>query len=125
MPQEGMLLQINGSHHPWLEGRGPRFVLLLAVDDAAGMVANAVFRQSEDSRGYFVLMNGLIRRWGIPLALYTDRHGVFKFNGRPRHIPRPIESTHFTRAMRELGVQQIFAPSPQAKGRVERAAGTF
>ena len=70
-------------------------------------------------------MDGLIRRWGIPLALYTDRHGVFKFNGRPRHIPRPIESTHFTRAMRGLGVQQIFALSPQAKGRVERAAGTF
>ena len=120
-----MLIQVDGSHHPWLEERGPRFVLLLAVDDATGMVANAAFRQSEDSRGYFVLMNGLIRRWGIPLALYTDRHGVFKFNGRPRHVPRPIESTHFTRAMRELGVQQIFARSPQAKGRVERAAGTF
>ena len=121
----GMLVQVDGSHHPWLEERGPRFVLLLAVDDATGMVANAVFRQAEDTRGYFILMNGLIQRWGIPLALYTDRHGVFKFNGRPRHIPRPIESTHFTRAMRELGVQQIFARSPQAKGRVERAAGTF
>ena len=125
MPQAGMLIQVDGSHHPWLEERGPRFVLLLAVDDATGIVANAVFRQAEDTRGYFILMDGLIRRWGIPLALYTDRHGVFKFNGRPRHIPRPIESTHFTRAMRGLGVQQIFALSPQAKGRVERAAGTF
>ena len=125
MPRAGMLLQLDGSHHPWLEQRGPRFVLLLAVDDATGMVANAVFRQAEDTRGYFILMGGLIRRWGIPLALYTDRHGVFKFNGRPRHIPRPVESTHFSRAMRELGVQQIFALSPQAKGRVERAAGTF
>ena len=125
MPQAGMLIQVDRNHHPWLKERGLRYVLLLAVDDATGMVANAVFRQAEDSQGYLVLMNGLIRRWGIPLALYTDRHGVFKFNGRPRHIPRPIESTHFTRVMRELGVQQIFALSPQAKGRVERAAGTF
>ena len=125
MPRAGMLVQVDGSHHPWLEERGPRFVLLLAVNDATGIVANAVFRQAEDTRGYFILMDGLIRRWGIPLALYTDRHGVFKFSGRPRHVPRPIESTHFTRGMRELGVQQIFARSPQAKGRVERAAGTF
>ena len=125
MPQAGMLVQVDGSHHLWLEERGPRFVLLLAVDDATGVVANAAFRQAEDTRGYFILMEGLIRRWGVPLALYTDRHGVFKFSGRPRHVPRPVESTHFTRAMRELGVQQIFARSPQAKGRVERAAGTF
>ena len=125
MPQAGMLIQVDGSHHPWLEERGPRFALLLAVDDATGVVANAVFRQSEDTRGYFILMEGLIRRWGIPLALYTDRHGVFKFSGRPRHVPRPVESTHFSRSIRELGVQQIFARSPQAKGRVERAAGTF
>ena len=125
MPQAEMLVQVDGSHHPWLEERGPRFVLLLAVDDATGMVANAVFRQAEDTRGYFILMDGLIRRWGIHLALYINRHGVFKFNGRPRHVPRPVESTHFTRSVRELGVQQIFARSPQAKGRMERAAGTF
>ena len=70
-------------------------------------------------------MDGLIRRWRIPLVLYTDRQGVVKFSGRPRHVPRPIESTHFTRGMRELCVQQIFARSLQAKGRVKRAAGTF
>ena len=120
-----MLVQVDGSHYPRLEERGPRFVLLLAVDDATGMVANAVFRQAEDTRGYFILMDGLIRRWGIHLALYTDRHGVFKFNGRPRHVPRPVETTHFTHSVRELGVQKIFARSPQAKGRMERAAGTF
>ena len=51
MPQEGMLVQIDGSHHPWLEERGPRFVLLLAVDDATGVVAQAVFHPSEDTRG--------------------------------------------------------------------------
>ena len=125
MPQEGMLLQIDGSHHPWLEDRGPRFVLLVAVDDATGTVANAVFQPEEDTRGYFLLMEGAIRRFGIPLALYGDRHGVFKFSGKPRHIPQPVGPTHFSRAMQELGIEQVFARSPQAKGRVERMAGTF
>ena len=125
MPQEGMLVQIDGSHHRWLEDRGPRFVLLLAVDDATGTVANAIFRPEEDTRGYFLLMDGVIRRYGIPLALYGDRHGVFKFNGKPRHIPQPVGPTQFTRAMGELGIEQIFASSPQAKGRVERMNCTF
>ena len=62
MPQEGMLVQIDGSHHRWLEDRGPRFVLLLAVDDATGTVANAIFRPEEDTRGYFLLMEGVILR---------------------------------------------------------------
>ena len=70
-------------------------------------------------------MEGLIRHWGIPLALHSDRHGVFKFSGHPRHVPQPTESTHFTRAMQELGIRQVFARSPQAKARVERVAGTF
>ena len=125
MPQEGMLLQVDGSHHPWLEERGPRFVLLLAVDEATGTVANAVFRPEEDTRGYFLLMEGVINRYGIPLALYGDRHGVFKFSGKPRHFTRPVGPTQFTRAMGELGIEQVFARSPQAKGRVERMAGTF
>ena len=125
MPQEGMLLQIDGSHHPWLEGRGPRFVLLLAVDDATGTVANALFQPEEDTRGYFLLMEDIIHRCGIPLAIYGDRHGVFKFNGKPRHVTQPVGPTQFTRAMVELGIEQIFARSPQAKGRVERMAGTF
>ena len=123
MPQEGMLVQIDGSPHPWLEDRGPRFVLLLAVDDATGVVAQAVFHPSEDTRGYLVLLEGLVQQWGIPLALYSDRHAAFKYNARQG--PVLYESTQFARVMRELGVQQIFALSPQAKGRVERMASTF
>ena len=125
MPQEGMLLQVDGSHHRWLEDRGSRFVLLLAVDDATGTVADALFRPEEDTRGYFLLMEDIIHRYGIPLAIYGDRHGVFKFNGKPRHITQTVGPTQFTRAMGELGVEQTFARSPQAKGRVERMAGTF
>ena len=115
MPQEGMLVQIDGSHHPWLEDRGPKLTLLIPVDDATGVVAQAVFRNTEDTRGYLVLLEGLIRQWGIPLALYSDRHAAFKYNARQK--PVPVETTHqFARVMRELGIQQIFALSPQAKG---------
>ena len=56
MPQSGMLVQLDGSHHAWLEDRGPKFALLLAVDDATGTVVNAVFRTGEDTRGYFMLL---------------------------------------------------------------------
>ena len=123
MPQAGMLVQIDGSHHAWLEDRGTKFALLLAVDDATSAVVNAVFCISEDTAGYFTLLEGLIERWGIPLALYSDRHAVFKHNA---HEPETAaEATQFTRSLQELGIRQIFARSPQAKGRVERAAGTF
>ena len=123
MPQEGMLVQIDGSQHPWLEDRGPKLTLLIAVDDATGTVSQAVFRTTEDTRGYLVLLEGLIRQWGIPLAIYSDRHAAFKYNARQK--PVPMETTQFARVMRELGIQQIFALSPQAKGRVERMLKTF
>ena len=86
-------------------------------------MAQAVFRTTEDTRGYLVLLEGLVRQWGIPLALYSDRHAAFKYNARQK--PVPVETTQFARVMRELGVQQIFALSPQAKGRVERMLETF
>ena len=123
MPQEGMLVQIDGSHHRWLEDRGPRFALLLAVDDATGTVPYALFREEEDAAGYLLLLEGMIKRRGIPLALYSDRQTMLKNPAPPRQkLPGP---TQFARAMQRLGIQQIFARLPQAKGRVERAAGTF
>lgn len=118
MPQEGMLIQLDGSYHRWLGDLSPPFTLLLAVDDATGAVADALFCEHEDSLNYFLLLQGLIRRQGLPLALYTDRHPVFKHK-----LDR--QPTQFARAMEELGIQMIFALSPQAKGRVERTAGTF
>ena len=118
-----MRLQIDGSHHRWLGEQGPLFALLLAVDDATGTVPDALFSQEEDTRGYFLLMEGLIRRCGIPLAVYSDRHAVFKHTGEVGQ--KPAGPTQFARAMEELGIRQIFARSPQAKGRVERTAGTF
>ena len=66
MPREGMLIQVDGSHHRWLGDHGPPFALLLAVDDATGIVVNALCEQ-ENTRDYFLLMRGLIQRHGIPM----------------------------------------------------------
>ena len=109
MPREGVLIQLDGSHHRWLGEDGPQFALLFAVDDATGAVVNALFCEQEDSLSYFRLMQGLIRRRGIPLALYTDRHPVFK---HPSEYQPAGTATQFGRAMEELGVQLIFALSP-------------
>jgi len=128
MSHEGMLLQIDGSHHDWLEGRGPRFTLLLAIDDATGTVPRAIFREQEDTEGYMMLLEGIIRTRGIPMAIYCDRHSVFKHTQPFLHTAdraRHTVLTQFSRAMKELGISVILARSPQAKGRVEKAAGTF
>ncbi len=122
MPQAGMLIQMDGSFHRWLGEAGPQFTLLLAVDDATGAVVNALFCEREDARNYFVMMRELVQSYGAPVALYVDRHAVFKHTPGSGLAGAP---TQFSRAMDELGIQLVFALSPQAKGRVERTAGTF
>ena len=92
------------------------------MDDATGPVVNALFCELENTRSYILLLDGLIRRRGMPLAHYVDRHAVFKYTP-PSEAAAAL--TQFSQAMGELGVQLIFAQSPQAKDRVERAAGTF
>ena len=123
MPQEGMLLQLDGSHHTWLESRGPWLTMLLAIDDATGTVPYTLFREQEDTLGYFELLRGIINRCGIPLGVYTDRDSAF-------HVVRGASNgfaslTQFGRALRELGITHVIAHSPEAKGRVERASGIF
>ena len=122
MPQEGMLIQMDGSYHPWLGDQAPPFTLLIAVDDATGQVVSALCCEHEDARSYFLLIRALVEHRGVPVALYTDRHAVFKHTPGPG---LPTGPTQFSRAMDELGTQMIFAQSPQAKGRVERTGGTF
>lgn len=119
MPQEGMLLQLDGSHHRWLEHRGPYLVLLLAIDDATGKAPYALFREREDTVGYLTLLKEIVKRQGIPAAVYTDRHAVFI------HRDSKTGAARVSVALKELGVRQILAMSPEAKGRVERANGTF
>ncbi|HKX03967.1 MAG TPA: ISNCY family transposase [Methylomirabilota bacterium] len=130
MPQAGLLVQMDGSHHPWLEDRGPRLVLLAAIDDATGEVLAAVFRPEEDAHGYFLLLRRLISRYGVPTAAYTDRHGLFHRDPRtPQTLAEELDgvvpSTQIGRALHELGIRWIPASSPQGKGRVERLFGTF
>ena len=96
----GMLIQFGGSYHRWLGDDGPQFTLLIAVDDATGCVVNALFCDHEDTSSYFRLMRGLLRRFGIPLALYTDRHPVFKHKSEYQPAGTP---TQFGRAWRNWG----------------------
>src|SRR5947209_2617030 len=76
-PQAGMLVQLDGSSHAWLEERGPRLCLHASIGDATGEVVGAVFRPTEDSAGYLALLEQIVRCSGRPLALYHDRHGIF------------------------------------------------
>ena len=117
-----MLIQMDGSYHPWLGDQAPPFTLLIAVDDATGQVVSAWFCEQEDARSYFRLIRALVEHRGVPVALYTDRHAVFKHTPGPC---LPAGPTQFGRSMDEMGAQMIFAQSPQAKGRVERTGGTF
>lgn len=129
-PQEGMLLQTDGSRHDWLEGRGPYLTLIAAIDDATGTVPYALFREQEDTQGYFRLLKEIIQHKGIPLALYSDRHGIFQRSPQePETLAEQLagerEPTQLGRALRELGIESILARSPQAKGRIERLWGTL
>ena len=87
-PQEGMLLQIDGSHHKWFEDRGPSLVLIGVVDDATGEVLHALFHEQEDALGYFQLLRRAVADHGVPLALYHDGHAVFE---RSQHEPESLE----------------------------------
>ena len=130
MPQEGLLLQTDGSRHDWLEGRGPWLTLVGYIDDATGRVTGATFRDQEDSAGYLEALLTTLRRYGVPGAIYHDRHTIFE---PPMAEPLTLEEqlvdtripTQLGRTFRELGIGSVKARSPQAKGRIERLWGTL
>ena len=124
-PQEGMLLQVDGSRHDWLQGRGPYLTLVGAADDATGTVPFALFRQQEDAHGYMLMLKDIIDHHGVPLALYSDRHGIFQRSPKePESLEEQLrgrpDPTQLGRALEELGIRLILAHTPQAKGRIER-----
>ncbi|CAN5630574.1 ISNCY family transposase [soil metagenome] len=127
--QPGMLVQIDGSPHRWLEARAPRCSLMAAIDDATSQVVAAVFREHEDSHGYFLLLQQLVTSQGCPVAVYHDRHSIFRpVSGKEtldEHLAGQRTLTQFGRLLTELGISSVVARSPQAKGRVERLFGTF
>lgn len=129
MPAEGLLLQLDGSRHDWLGERGPRLTLVGAIDDATGKLLAATFREQEDAAGYLAVLRDVVRRYGIPVAVYRDRHSIFETSDRglftlEEQLADQRLPTQFGRALAELGIGSIAAGSPQAKGRIERAWGT-
>lgn len=130
MPQAGLLVQFDASQHDWLEGCGPRLALHGAIDDATNQVPAAVFRAEEDAQGYFLILRALVATSGVPVAIYSDRHGIFQRTWRhPLTLDEQLRGerapTQVGRALRELRIRWILASSPQAKGRIERLWGTF
>lgn len=127
MGAEGTLLQLDGSRHDWLEGRGPELTLVGAIDDATGFVPAAVFRDQEDAAGYLEILRATIEAHGVPGAIYRDGHSAFAPTTPRRHADDGDEAalSQVGRALAELDIDSILAGSPQAKGRIERLWGTF
>lgn len=123
----GEMIQMDGSHHNWFEGRGAKCVLMAYIDDATGMVY-ARFCEYEGTLPAMESFKGYIETYGLPLNIYTDRHTTYKSNGKPtieQELTNSEPLSEFGRALKELGVNLIHANSPQAKGRIERFFGTF
>lgn len=123
----GELVQLDGSQHDWLEGRGPAGVLMAYIDDAS----SRVFARFYAHEGTIPAMDSFQRygtRYGIPLALYADKHTTYQSPAEPtveEQLTGTKPQSQFGRALSELGVELIAAHSPQAKGRVERLFKTF
>jgi transposase len=123
----GELIQMDGSHHDWFEGRGPWAVLMVLIDDATNRTF-ARFFEAETTRAAYESFAAYVRRYGLPQALYVDRDSIYRCEREGRveeELRGEGPKTNFERAMGRLGVELILANSPQAKGRVERRNGVF
>jgi hypothetical protein len=126
----GDLILWDGSRHDWLEGRGPKMCLMGAIDDATGEVLHgAHFVDQECTLGYLRVLRELVKSKGVPVSAYMDMHGALRRNDKHWTLEEQLagrqEPTQVKRALDELGIQTIYALSPQAKGRVERLWGTL
>lgn len=117
MPAEGLMLQMDGSHHQWNRGSS-KWCLIAAIDDATSDIPYAEFFLSEDTLNCMTVMQRIIEKKGIPESIYVDKAGCLGGGKRAMF-------NQFKRACEELGIRIIFASSPQAKGRIERAWDTF
>lgn len=123
----GELIQLDGSHHDWFEGRGPRCALMAYIDDAS----SRVFARFYEYEGTIPAMDSFeryVRRYGVPHSVYTDNHTTYRALGEPtvaQQVAGEKPHSQFERALAELGVTVIHAHSPQAKGRVERLFKTL
>ncbi|MFH0793062.1 MAG: ISNCY family transposase [bacterium] len=123
----GELVQLDGSHHPWLEQRGPQGCLMVLVDDATGRT-QAFLAEEETTAAAYAALRRWIECYGLPRALYVDRKSVY-YEERAATAQERRQGTgpltHFGRACHRLGIEVLFARSPQAKGRVERRNGVL
>jgi len=120
----GEMLQMDGSHHDWFEGRGPKCVLMAYIDDATGRVYGRFY----DYEGTIPAMDSFkryITKYGLPMSVYLDKHTTYKSWVRRDEFREVEPISQFGRALSELGVRMLFAHSPQAKGRIERLFNTF
>jgi transposase len=125
-PRFGMMALTDASRHDWLQGRGPAFTLIGFQDDATGQILAAHFQlEAENTLGYLRTLRTMIATHGIPLSLYRDRHCIFQRNDSHWTLAEQLAGkqapTQLGRALDQLGIEQIPAYSPQAKGRIERA----
>ncbi len=118
----GELIQVDGSKHWWFENRGPQCTLLVFIDDATSELMHLRMVESENTFAYMDAMTAYIEAHGKPVAIYSDKHGVFRNNTASA---KGDGMTHFGRSLEALNIEIICANSPQAKGRVERANGTL
>ena len=118
----GELIQIDGSYHDWFEGRAGKCCLLVYIDDATGKLLHLRFCQAETTFDYMLSTRAYIEQYGKPVAFYSDKHSVFRVNQKSS---QNSQITQFGRILNELNIDIIFANSPQAKGRVERANRTL
>jgi len=127
--QEGALLLWDGSPHYWFGNQQGPCNLTAVIDDATGTLLQGVFTLEEDAQSYLICLRQILIEKGIPLALYMDRHGIFRRNDDHWSLEEQLAGeqtpTQVGQALRELGIEPIFALSPQAKGRVERLFNTL
>lgn len=123
----GEMIQMDGSHHDWLEGRGAKMVLMGYIDDAK----NKVYARFYEYEGKIPALDSFkryVRKNGLPQSVYLDKHSTYKSQAKPT-IEDELNNTgpesQFERALRELEVEILHANSPQAKGRIERLFKTF
>jgi transposase len=126
-PCFGAMVQLDGSHHDWFEGRRAKCVLMVMVDDATNRM-RARFGEEETTRASYDTFEDWVRQNGLPGSLYVDRDSIYRCEGQAsvaEQLAGTERQTQFGRAMAQLGVELILANSPQAKGRVERMNGVL
>jgi hypothetical protein len=127
--QEGALLLWDGSPHRWFGEKFGEWSLMAVIDDATGKLLCGVFAREEDAQSYLTCLRQMVLENGIPWAIYMDRHGIFRRNDDHWTVEEQLAGqqtpTQVTQALLALGIEPIFALSPQAKGRVERLFNTL